>query len=491
MNGKKLIKLSGSFLLLLGTVFGAAAGHNNSATPIYDGIKQAESVEALPTGSQKMTDVEPDLKITINSISQTSSSVSYEFKFSVKKTIETVNSYLLGYYAEDNYLPLTATYDVSKAGKVEKKSVVIANSSSNNPYVGFGTDLGKQDITFFVHLDVDESETLDTDSVILSNIFKAKRLPDLSYVPDVDYQYYVPVADYELPETFHSNDLIDITFKRFSRFNDHVSLIFNFEVDSLDLFKTQEATLYKKHLESIENGTYIIRNRLNSLTNMSFIINYNDGSSKDILIRGSTTSDLHFGDNEVNFLFEDIDISKVSSIQMKSLTFYMDISVAATRKKIVGSDFSVLFGDFTFIIDSPKVVDINTIVIIVTVILFVVSIGAGVGIYFYRKNKYKNDEFRRMNTKKFIKQALIFFLGGASFFYFALFIILRANVINNTLTVYNPCDIPITIFGVLSIIMVGYFVKYFITLYRAYATRVRAKKLKLNELGQKADDGTN
>lgn len=493
MNGKKLIKLSGSFLVLLGTVFGASVGHNQSVAPIYDGIKKAEPVAPLSMSAEKLTDAEPVLEITIPNLSQTPSSVTYEFKFYVSRTNSTVNNYLLGYYGDgDMYLPLTAKYQVSKDGKITEREAIIANSSSINPYVGFGSLLSTKDLNFFVHLEVDETETLDTDSLVLSNIFQAKRLEtDYSYVPDIEHEYYVSASDCKLPDIKKSRDMLEISFKKFNRFNDHVSLVFDFDIDSLEVYKKVKSSLYNKNQDSIENNTYMIRNRLNSLTNTVFVIKYKDGSSKEISIRGSQITDLHFGKNEVNFLFSDIDVSKVTSIQMKSLTFYMDIAVTATRKKIVGSDFTVLFGDFTFVIDNQKITDINMIVIISTIVLFIVSIGIGVGIYIYRKNKYKNDEFRRMNTKKFIKQALIFFLGGASFFYFFLFIVLRANVLDNTLTVYNPCDIPITIFGVLSIIMFGYFVKYFITLYRAYATKVRAKKLNLNVIGEKADDGTN
>ena len=127
--------------------------------------------------------------------------------------------------------------------------------------------------------------------------------------------------------------------------------------------------------------------------------------------------------------------------------------------------------------------------IIVAIIYIVVFVAGTIGLYFFLKNKYKNDEFRRMKNKPFIIKALLFLLGSMVVVFDIIFIVLRGTALNNAIVVFNPADAFIIVLSVLSVIIIGYFVKYLVGVIKTEKERRRIIKLKLNE--DVEDDGTN
>ena len=69
-----------------------------------------------------------------------------------------------------------------------------------------------------------------------------------------------------------------------------------------------------------------------------------------------------------------------------------------------------------------------------------------------------------------------------------LFIIFRAGIFNNSISVHNPLDLFIVIPGIISIIVIGYFIRYLVLKYKDNKKLKEAKKLKLEQ--DVADDGT-
>ena len=78
--------------------------------------------------------------------------------------------------------------------------------------------------------------------------------------------------------------------------------------------------------------------------------------------------------------------------------------------------------------------------------------------------------------------------ASGSLILFVEFCITRFGFLSNSLPVYNPSDVWVIIFGVASLLLVGYFVRYFYLLIKARRERIRNEKLKLRL--DKQDDGT-
>ena len=68
------------------------------------------------------------------------------------------------------------------------------------------------------------------------------------------------------------------------------------------------------------------------------------------------------------------------------------------------------------------------------------------------------------------------------------FIILRNTVFTAAIAVYNPVDTFIVIFGIASIIIIGYYIRNMVLAYKARSQKKKATKLGL--LNEVADDGT-
>ena len=94
-----------------------------------------------------------------------------------------------------------------------------------------------------------------------------------------------------------------------------------------------------------------------------------------------------------------------------------------------------------------------------------------------------------MKSKSFFVKAAIFLVGSLVVLFDIVFIVLRASALNNAIVVYNPADAYIIILSVLSVVIIGYFIKFMVGVVKANRERRRIIKLKLNE--DVLDDGTN
>ena len=103
--------------------------------------------------------------------------------------------------------------------------------------------------------------------------------------------------------------------------------------------------------------------------------------------------------------------------------------------------------------------DLNFVCLLCLITFLVVYTGGTVALFFINKERFKNDEFKRVVPAKFFKRAAIIGVGLMVIMFALLFIISRFGIMANTTVVYNPIDIPIIVFSVLAILFIGYFVK--------------------------------
>ncbi|MCR5184676.1 MAG: hypothetical protein K6C32_01150, partial [Bacilli bacterium] len=178
--------------------------------------------------------------------------------------------------------------------------------------------------------------------------------------------------------------------------------------------------------------------------------------------------------------------------ELIGLTLNIHLWNNKNSSKVSRSDLSMHFGAIDIMperTNSPKIFSAVGFIALFFSIYTIAFAGGSVGLYFFLKNKYKNDEFRRMNTKKYIKSAIIFYLGTAVVLLTLIAIILRTGVMKSSVSVHNPIDILIVIPGIISIVAIGYFVKYVYGKIKSNKHRKQIKKLKIDQ--DVNDDGTN
>ena len=134
------------------------------------------------------------------------------------------------------------------------------------------------------------------------------------------------------------------------------------------------------------------------------------------------------------------------------------------------------------------VFDWNIFLIVFFAAYIAIYAAAAFGLYKHMKEKYKNDEFRRVNDKKFLKSAILGGLGLGEVLAALLFLIMRTVGFKNTIVVFNPTD-PILIgTAIAALIIIGYFIVHVIKRVKAEIERRKAIRLKLDE--DVEDDGT-
>ena len=109
-------------------------------------------------------------------------------------------------------------------------------------------------------------------------------------------------------------------------------------------------------------------------------------------------------------------------------------------------------------------------------------------LFFYKKNKYKNDEFRRMRPKAYVKSALIGFVGLALVLAAVNFVFLRFAIFYSTVPTFNPIDAFVIAFGIFGAIALGLFIKNAVVAFKLAKKRKQALKLHLD--ADTVDDGT-
>lgn len=197
----------------------------------------------------------------------------------------------------------------------------------------------------------------------------------------------------------------------------------------------------------------------------------------------------------LSFLFkndkfvDNFDVNQIKWFGMSDVVITIDIvdnGIIVPRSSV-----STTFGTIYFqTLANPNVIkNLNTVVILVASIYSALAIITIVVLFFVFKHVYKNDEFKRLKPKQFIRKGIIYWLCSLELVLMILFIVLRSVAFNNSIVVYNPFDIFITFFGIAGIIIIGYFIKNFVVYVKTNKKKKKDKKLGIDK--DVAMDGTN
>lgn len=493
MKSRKLSVLKTIFLAVLGVV-SLVAGYASSTKAVTQPTAVKEVRKPLAAfsdyGGSDLKAADSDISFAINKATRSDVCQSYVYTVIDQGN----NSYMLGYYGEGvDYKPLTFFYNVTKAdGTVEERSTVGTKGSVNNAYDGVGAEISGDTFSSNADLYIGKDETVDISSLKFINIFLATRPTGVGeYVPDYANPYFLqkPSIAKAAKTNLIQNDFLSCQLDRVSSFQGYTTLECSYVNHSFDMYKTL-LTTYADHEKAIKSGDEIVRYRFNGLSNSFYIVNYIDGTNFTKQISGTTYLFLNAEKGKISFFLNGVDFSKVSSFYLGGAILKIDMIYASSKKDVVGSALSYRFGAVNFAPanGSYQRTDFNSTLIVAAIVYLFAFAGASVALYFYKKNKYKNDEYLRVNDKIYRKNAITAFFGIGIALMTGLFIYGRAVLLNNSLVVYNPSDAYIIVFAVATIIFIGYYVKFFVTLAKAHHEKVMSDRLKLNDT--KADDGT-
>ena len=451
--------------------------------------------------------------------------VNYDVSFignrSVKYTTPAVyfgeaQSFILGYKGgkvEEETIPellLSYEYQVEIDQKTYYKQGKLNVKDANNPYDSVSANQPSFDTELVINLDFEE-EYIDG-SLVFYNIYpmisKSVASGGNVFYPDLSSPYMSKATkgykvDYDI------SNVVDYSFKEITTFGEYTNIVTNFErvylgEDKHTLYQEARPEDFVTYAKQFASGDYIIRYRISNLSTSNYIIEYENKAGEVVETTTQIVSPLPYivlnthGITACSFLIKNSDVAsdfsadKIKSIRIDSLTINMHIyDVSNSTSLGLSNQINCTFGEVYLL--TPVTEKIGTFSIVAFILIFTISlavafIGAATGLYFYLKEKYKNDEFRRMNTKIYVRKSAIALFGTLIFALGLQFILFRFLKLNNSFAVYNPLDPYVIGFGIAALIAFGYFIYYMIQFIKTEKKRKEAIRLKLNE--DVDDDGT-
>ena len=411
-------------------------------------------------------------------------------------------NYIIGYYpSTGTKYPLVLSYKLLGGSETLYYEFSKSTTSSiGSEYDGVGYVLYGYTNSLFADIAIalEGEQEIDFDSLVVHNIFPAKQSSS-GYVPDTDHLLCsAPMKSFS--STLSVEDFIGYRFDGISTFSGYTAIDLVVDHAGDETYKVLRGNYYSQYQNEIESGRMYIRYRLSSLTSCDFNVVYEKGGNDvtvDIPI--ATPVNQHTleskSNNFVSFLFKNSDVGEgfnaKSVKQLSFVSFYVTLDLFSRETGVVArSGYTARFGYMMVMpyAEGRDVFDINGMLFIMMGAYIAAFAVLSVVAFFYFKNKYKNDEFRRLKPKSFIFKAILGLFGSLIVILCITFIVIRSTAFNNAIIVYNPVDAYIIISVVASVLIIGYFIKYLVTITKANNTRKRNIKLKLNE--DVDDDGT-
>lgn len=274
-----------------------------------------------------------------------------------------------------------------------------------------------------------------------------------------------------------------------------------FSAPSLYLNDSSCRTKVENNIDTIANGGIIFRYTLTNLNTASIIAVYKEGNEvkKAILPINSPSPVIEVDSdsgNVLSFLLEGSKIEAFSSDNLLSLgvsgmTVSIHLYNVSSHSVVQNTALLNVFGNVEVLPynnNGLSYFNINLYLILFFVGLTVVYAAASCGLFFYKKNKYKNDEFRRIKPKQYIKSAVIGLIGLLLIAAGLNFIILRFAVFMSAVPVFNPIDAFVIAFALAGAIALGFFIKSFANALKTAKKLREIKRLHLDK--DVVDDGT-
>ncbi len=377
--------------------------------------------------------------------------------------------------------------------------VPLNNTQANYDAVGSTAGKGKDDRN--IDIEVPKGTHVDESSIVFHNIYRLVKNSSGAVEPDWTSGPLKAAPTRSYSKVSHIGDFIDVTpgmacyLTNYSRF----SIVVNAKYE---VFKIVNPSSYQANKENIANGTLRTRILMSSLATAYYRVVYLDSANaeKTAIVPLKTpigVTEIRDGAS-IGFLIKNSDVGRDFSldrlVSLRLCNFYLQTDLFNTTKNTIASNSkkSVRFSSLELIpngITSVKKVSIGA--------YFGICYGAYVLLFaigsllywFYCKKKYKNDEFRRVDDKKFTLRCLRNLVGYGLILSSLLFIVARWALLQNTIVVFNPMDVWVIVFTIAGAIFFGIAIKDMVVSIKERAERKKKEKLHLD--ADVAEDGTN
>ena len=479
---------------------------------VPEGVKFYYEGESIPEG------FEPDWTDATDITFNTSISNTYRYANVASKVDDMSEpaNFILGCKqserrpGEEYNRPLVVEYDKIKADGTKEKvfQTLSLTNTVGNEYDSVGS-ISSKSASRTLPYKLEPGESIDDKSIIFHNLMKASDTTEI----DTSTTYWAkPTIGYK--EKLDLSKLL--TFKASSNSTFAGFSIFSLTMDK-NLTNTSEkypephslyldvkSDIYEQNKLAIDKGTTRIRYSLNNLYLSSYRFVYESkGQLKEVLVPIKTVvyyqvleSDKN---NKVSIIVEnkkvapDFSAEKVKTFELTNVTVQMDLFTTSNTgsTSILGKSAVTYKFAYITVRNDGKFNVFNWNIFLVFFLLgFMALYAAGAfGLYKFFKEKYKNDEFRRVNDKKYLKKAVLFGLGFTEIAAAILFIVMRVVGFANTIVGFNPTDPLLIAFAVAGLIIGGYFIVLLVKSIKTNNERRKAIRLRLNE--DVVDDGTN
>jgi hypothetical protein len=412
--------------------------------------------------------------------------------------------YILGYYGENSLnLPLACQYEVTHSDNTKETKICSFNlSSTNSIYDSVGGGIGSSSASLYVDIPKEKTDSIARDSFTLFNIFKAYYDDtEKTYLPDTTTNYIISTfgATSAGRKNINLSEYLTTKLDKIASFGNYISFNTTISNNFSELYKTYNSTDYESELEGLEAGTVVFKSTFPSLVNSKFELTYSDGSVVETEVKPSSSTSLSSvfviknGSNSYRFLIKGVSTKNLVSFRLLSTNISIGLLDIAKNKIISGTSFALRAGIIDFstynyiAISSVSHLNFTLVSILVVAIFTILFASTSVGLYFYKKRKYKNDEFKRVNAKRFAKTSVSAYFASLVVFVDILFIASRATFFNNSVTCLNPLDNFIVVLSIVGIIFIGYWIKALVS----YLKDIKEKKASdLMNKNNKEDDGT-
>ena len=283
---------------------------------------------------------------------------------------------------------------------------------------------------------------------------------------------------------------------------DNVRIAGTFKAPHIYIDDATSRKAVENNINSILNGKYVFRYTVSNLNLASLVVSYKKGGveQEPVVIPIKSPSPVfeisQDTGNVISFLVNNdylkgIDTGAITAVGISGATVDIHLFNNETHTRVMNTQLQHTFGNIEIL---PQInvqlnyFNINGYLLLFFGALTLIYAVIAVVVFFYKKNKYKNDEFRRMRPKAYVKSAVLGYIGLVLILAAINFIVLRIGFFNSTIPTYNPIDAFVIIFSIAAAISLGLFIKNFASAIKLAKKRREILRLKLDK--DVVDDGT-
>ncbi len=420
--------------------------------------------------------------------------------------------FIVGYFDEanpSNNLPLTVTYNtVSNSDEtiVEKGCIYQCElNSTNRNYDAVGSSLGSSALAVNLDISIDSGTHVDPDSLAFHNIYEAKITTDSTgartVVPDLEKGGFYAEPKLAFSSSRYFTDFMTYEQSKVTTFAGYTMFSLRVHTNT-DVFQKVNPSSYRSHKDEIASGAVRVRILLSSLAKAKYEVTYYGPNgelvSAEIPFNTPVTNTEISDGEEIGFLLKDSDVgsdfsySKIRYVKIIGLSIKVDLYNNVKDYITNSSSVVTRFAYVDLLTSAQKEattpISIGAYLGISYAIYVVLFVGGSFAYYFYAKSKYRNDEFKRVDTKRFIKKASRNMLCYALILSAILFIVARWGLFDNAVVVYNPLDVWVIIFAICGAIALGLVIRDLVLFIKRTNEKKKKEKLHLDQ--DVVEDGT-